>query len=161
SDPGYVLITRHKLAIEMPLWLALIGFLLSFIVVYFLIRTIHYFGLLPTRWHNWLLNRQKQKQISVEDQTLFATLYQKPPDWNIVLNTLPQLEKRSWLSEQQIQMLEHDSYAGLLQEALHTNLGKFEEKWQHLPHRLKKDPYFLNFYIQGLIQYYETEKAEA
>ncbi|WP_218814343.1 heme biosynthesis HemY N-terminal domain-containing protein [Rickettsiella endosymbiont of Dermanyssus gallinae] len=160
TDPGYVLITRHKLAIEMPLWLALIGFLLSFIVVYFLIRTIHYFGLLPKRWRAWLQNRQQQKQDSIEDQTLFATLYQKPPDWNIILNTLPQLEKRSWLSEEQIQKLEHDSYAGLLQEAIQTNLVKFEEKWQQLPHRLKKDPYFLNFYIQGLIQYHETEKAE-
>lgn len=161
TEPGYVLITRHKLAVEMPLWLTLIGLLLSYIVIYFLIRIIRYFVLIPSRWKTWLKNKQIKKQISIEDQTLFNTLYQKPPDWNTVLTLLPQLEKRSWLSQEQIQRLEQDSYAGLLEEAINTNLLKFEEKWQQLPHRLKKDPYFLNFYIQGLIQYHETEKAEA
>jgi HemY protein len=161
TDPGYVLITRNKLAIEMPLWLALIGLAVGFIVVYFFIRLVRYFGLLPKRWQRWRQNKQQQKQTTIEDQSLFATLYQQPKDWNIVLKILPELEKKSWLSSIQIQALERDSYAGLLTEALHTNLAKFEEKWQQLPKQLKKDPYFLNFYIQALIQAHETEKAES
>lgn len=161
TDPGYILIARHKYAIEMPLWLALIGLLLSFIVVYFLIRTIHYLGLLPKRWHAWLQNSKQQKQISIEDQALFATLYKKPTDWNNILNSLPQLEKRNWLSKEQFQNLEHDSHAWLLQEAIQTDLEKFRETWQQLPHRLKKDPYFLNSCIQGLIRYNQNEKAES
>ncbi len=160
ADPGYVLITRHKLSVEMPLWLALIGLMVGFIAIYFLIRVIRYFGLLPKRWNTWLHNKQQQKRESIEDQTLFATLYQEPKDWNIILKILPELEKKSWLSPMQIQTLEQDSYEGLLKEVICTNLVKFEEKWQHLPRRLKKDPYFLNFYIQGLIQYHETERAE-
>lgn len=160
ADPGYVLVTRHKLAIEMPLWLALIGLLASFLVIYLLIRIIHYFAVVPRRWHTWLYRKQQQKQTAIEDQSLFATLYQEPKDWNIISKLLPELEKKSWLSPLQIQTLEHDSYKGLLEEAIHTNLIKFEEKWQYLPHRLKKDPYFLNFYIKALIQYHETEKAE-
>ena len=105
TDPGYVLITRNKLAIEMPLWFAVIGLALSFIAAYFLIRLIRYFGLLPKRWHTWLQNKQQQKQTSIEDQSFFATLYQEPKDWNIVLKILPELEKKSWLSPGQIKAL--------------------------------------------------------
>lgn len=161
TDPGYVLITRNKLAIEMPLWLALIGLVISFIIVYFSIRLIRYFGLLPKRWHSWIQNKQQQKQTSIEDQTLFATLCPAPKDWDIVLKLLPELEKKSWISQVQIQALERDSYASLLKKAIPTNLMKFEKKWQQLPSPLKKDPYFLNFYIQALIHYHETEKAES
>ncbi len=162
TDPGYVLITKNKLAIEMPLWLALIGLVVAFIATYFFISLIRYFCLLPKRWQRWLKNKQQQKQTAVEDQSLFATLYQQPKDWNIVLKLLPELEKKSWLSSEQIETLARDSYAGLLKEAIHdTHLAKFEEKWQQLPKPLKKDPYFLNFYVQALIQYHETEKAES
>ncbi|MES2142341.1 MAG: heme biosynthesis HemY N-terminal domain-containing protein [Pseudomonadota bacterium] len=161
NDPGYVLITRHKLALEMPLWLALVGLLVSFLVIYLFLRILHYFSVLPKRWDVWLHNRQRLKRASIEDQTLFATLYQEPKDWNVILKTLPELEKKSWLSPLQVQALERESYEGLLKEAIRTNLVKFEEKWQQTPPQLKKDPYFLNYYIQGLIQYHETEKAEA
>jgi uncharacterized protein HemY len=161
TDPGYVLITRNKLAIEMPLWLTLIGLVVGFIIVYFCCRLIRYFGLLPKRWNSWLQKKRQQKQAAIEDQILFTALYQTPKDWNAILKLLPELEKKSWLSPIQIQTLEQDSYEGLLKEAIHNNLVKFEEQWQNLPHRLKKDPYFLNFYIQALIQYHETEKAES
>ncbi|MES2998643.1 MAG: heme biosynthesis HemY N-terminal domain-containing protein [Pseudomonadota bacterium] len=161
TDPGYVLITRHKLAIEMPLWLALIGLIVGFIVVYFLIRTIHYFFILPKRWNTWLRNREEVKQTIMEYQNLFATLYQTPKNCEIILKILPELEKKNVLSQEQIQVLKQDCYENLIKEAIHTNLVKFEECWKQLPYQFKKNIHFLNLYIQGLIQYHDAEKAES
>jgi HemY protein len=160
-DPGYVLITRNKLAIEMPLWLTVIGLLTSFIVIYFLIRVIRCFCALPKRWSLWLRKKQQRKQAYIKNQALFTTIYQEPKDWNAILKILPELEKIHSLSPIQIRKLEKDSYEALLKKAICTNLVKFEKQWQYLPRYLKKKPYFINFYIQALIQYHETDKAES
>jgi len=160
TDPGYVLIARHKIAIEMPLWLAAIGFILSVIIIYFLIRMIRYLAVLPQHWHSLLRNRQQQKQSAINDQSLFATLYQTPQQGEIILKILPELAKKNWISSAQIQMLERHSYAHVMQDAIHTDIEKFTTAWQQLPKRFKKDTHFLSLYVNGLIRYHEAEKAE-
>jgi uncharacterized protein HemY len=160
TDPGYLLIARHKIAIEMPLWLAVLGFIVSVIVIYFLIRIVHCFFILPKHWSIWLRNRQQQKQTTIEDQDLFTILYQKPKNCVLVLKILPELTKKTWLSQAQIKMLEHDCYENLVKEAIHTNFTKFAESWKLLPNRFKKDTSLLSLYVRGLIHYHEAEQAE-
>jgi HemY protein len=161
TDPGYILITRNKLAIEMPLWLAFLGLVISFIVFYLFVRCIHYFAVFPKRWKSWRQHRQQQKQTASEEQSLFAALYQQPQDWTIISQILPDLKKKSGLLPEQIQVLSRDSHANLLKETLQTNPKKFSEKWQSVPARFKKEPVFLNLSLQALIQQHEMDKAEA
>ena len=161
ADPGYVLITWHHIALEMPIWLVFLVLIISFILVYFLIRLIRYLVILPKHWRNNLIQRRQQKLSALDDQNLFTMIYKKPQNWSNILEALPQLEKKSWLSRQQIQSLQQESYEGLLSEHKYNfDLTTLENIWDNLPPILKKDPVLLNFYIQALIKHHEDAKAE-
>lgn len=160
TDPGYVLITRNKLAIEMPLWLASLGLLISFILLYFLIRLLQTLIALPKRWAAWRQRKHQQKQTAIDDQTLLAALLQTPPDWENIAKRLADLEKKNWLSQTQLFALKRGHYEHVLTQAMHTDMTQFSETWQRLPYTWKKDPTFLNLFIQALLQHHEIEKAE-
>lgn len=161
-DPGYMLITWHKLAIEMPLWLATLALIISFILIYYLIRFIRYLLILPKKWRHNLDEKRSQKIMALNDQRLFSSLYQKPQNWHNIIEILPQLENKTWISKDQIQQLQQESYENLLSEGKYTyDLSTLENIWSHSPSKLKKDPLLLNFYIQGLIRYHEDAKAES
>ncbi|WP_342147527.1 heme biosynthesis protein HemY [Rickettsiella endosymbiont of Aleochara curtula] len=161
-DPGYMLITWHQLAIEMPLWLATLALIISFILIYYLIRFIRYLLILPKKWRHNLDEKRSQKIMALDDQRLFSSLYQKPQNWHNIIEILPQLENKTWISKDQIQQLQQESYENLLSEGKYTyDLSTLENIWNHSPSKLKKDPLLLNFYIQGLIRYHEDAKAES
>ena len=160
-DPGYMLITWHQLALEMPLWLVILILVISFILIYYLIRFISYLLMLPKQWRHNLDIKRSKKTRALDDQRLFSSLYQKPQNWHSILEILPQLENKTWISKDQIQQLEQESYKNLLSEEKYTyNLSTLETIWNNLPPKLKKDPLLLNFYIQALIRHHEDSKAE-
>lgn len=160
-DPGYMLITWHQLALEMPLWLVILILVISFILIYCLIRFIRYLLMLPKQWRHNLDIKRSKKTMALDDQRLFSSIYQKPQNWHHILEILPQLENRTWISKDQIQQLEQEGYKSLLSEEKYSyNLSTLESIWNNLPPKLKKDPLLLNFYIQGLIRHHEDAKAE-
>lgn len=161
DDPGYVMITWHQLALEMPLWLLLLILALCFILIYYIIRLFKYLLLLPKQWRHNLDKKRFKKAVALDDQHLFSSIYQKPQNWPHIVEILPQLENKTWISDNQIQQLQQESYEGLLSKEKYTyNLSTLENVWNHLPSKLKKDPLLLNFYIQALIRHHEDEKAE-
>lgn len=161
TNPGYALFTWHHAALEMPLWLLFLILVIGFILIYFFTKLIVYLIGLPNHWRNNLAYRRQQKLAALDDQHLFAMVYQKPQNWHNILQALPQLEKKPWLSSQQIKSLQKESYEGLLNE-YKTNLDytALDSTWNNMPPSLKKDPKLLNLYIQALINHHEDEKAE-
>ncbi|WP_342219946.1 heme biosynthesis protein HemY [Rickettsiella endosymbiont of Miltochrista miniata] len=161
-DPGYMLITWHQLALEMPLWLVILILVTSFILIYYLIRFIRYLLMLPKQWRHNLNKKRSQKTMALDDQRLFSALYQKPQNWHHILEILPQLENKTWISKDQIQQLQQESVENLLSQEQYTyDLSTLESIWGNLPPKLKKDPHLINFYIQGLIRHHEDAKAES
>lgn len=69
-NPGYMLLSTNHWAVELPLWLAVVGIIVVFLVLYFLIRMIKYGGSLSGRWHNWSLRRSKNKAIKQTNKGL-------------------------------------------------------------------------------------------
>lgn len=161
-DPGYVLITWHQLSLEMPLWLFILILIIGFILIYYLTRSLNYLLMLPKQWQEHLNKKRLQKAATEDDQHLFSSIYQKPQNWHRILEILPQLENKTWISNDQIQHLQQESYEGLLSEEKYTyDLSTLENIWNKLSPKLKKDPLLLNFYIQGLIRHHEDVKAES
>lgn len=161
-DPGYALITWHRLSLEMPLWLLILILIISFILIYYLIRFFKNLLMLPKQCRENLNKKRLQKTIALEDQRLFSSIHQKPQNWRHILEILPQLDNKTWISKDQIQHLKQESYEGLLSEEKYTyDLSALEGIWNSLSPKLKKDPLLVNFYIQGLIRYHEDEKAES
>jgi uncharacterized protein HemY len=160
-DPGYVLITWHQFALEMPLWLVILILVISFILIYYLIRSIKYLLSLPKQWRHNLDKKRSKKATALDEQRLFSSIYQKPQNWHRILEVLPQLENKTWISKNQIQQIQQESYEGLLSEEKYiVDLSTLESIWNNLPSKLKKDLLLLNLYIQGLIRHHEDAKAE-
>jgi len=161
ADPGYILITWHQLALEMPLWLGSLILIISFILICYLIRFFNYLFMLPKQWRLNLDKKRLQKTTVLNDQRLFSSVYQKPQNWHNILEILPQLESKTWISKAQIQQIQQESCENLLSEGKYTyNLSTLEEIWNNLPSKLKKDPLLLNYYVEGLIRHHEDAKAE-
>lgn len=161
ADPGYILITWHQLALEMPLWLGILILIISFILIYYLIRFFNYLFMLPKQWRQNLDKKRLQKTTALNDQRLFSSIYQKPQNWHNILEILPQLESKTWISKAQIQQIQQESCENLLSEEKYTyNLSTLEDIWNNLPSKLKKDSLLLNYYIEGLIRHHEDTKAE-
>lgn len=161
SDPGYILINWHQLALEMPLWLGILILIISFILIYYLIWFLNYVFKLPKQWRLNLDKKRLQKTTALNDQRLFSSVYQKPQNWHNILEILPQLESKTWISKAQIQQIQQESCENLLSEEKYTyNLSTLEDIWNNLPSKLKKDPLLLNYYVEGLIRHHEDAKAE-
>jgi HemY protein len=161
ADPGYILITWHLLVLEMPLWLGILILIISFILIYYLIRFFNYLFMLPKQWRQNLDKKRLQKTTALNDQRLFSSIYQKPKNWHNILEILPQLESKTWVSKTQIQQIQQESFENLLSEEKYTyNLSMLEDIWNNLPSKLKKDPLLLNYYVEGLIRHHEDAKAE-
>lgn len=59
KDPGYVMISYQHWIIATSVWVAVATVLLAFFVIYFLLRTLHFFTSLPTV----LRHRRKLKRV--------------------------------------------------------------------------------------------------
>jgi HemY protein len=160
SDPGYVLITRQKLAIELPLWLVLIGLILSFILIYFLVRFIIFLVSLPKRYHLWQAHRQLKKQETLAIQNLFAQF--SPSDFhaNFSLESLAPFTEKNWIATSQRHALERQYYQETLQHALAKGVEPFNQHWDRLPKRFKKETAFLYYFVQALLKKKDKEQAE-
>lgn len=68
ADPGYVLIAHQRWTMEMPIWVATVALLLTFFILYALIRTIQNTRMLPTRWRNWsyLRHHHRLQKLTTE-----------------------------------------------------------------------------------------------
>ena len=69
-DPGYVLITFHHWSIETTLCIAILGFILLFIILHTCLLLLHWIVHIPTSWHNWLTKRRIQKAQAITRQGL-------------------------------------------------------------------------------------------
>lgn len=72
ADPGYMLIAYRHWTIEMPLWLSLIGVLITFGLLYFLLRAIQFIRFLPKHWRQWKIQRYCAKGQMLMQQGLIA-----------------------------------------------------------------------------------------
>lgn len=162
ADPGYMLITWHQLALEMPLWLVILILIITFILIYFLIRFFKLLAVLPKKWRENQYKKRLQKTTAMNDQRLFSVIFQKPQNWHHILEILPQLENKTWIAKEQIQQLQQESYENLLSEKKYIyDITTLETIWKNLPPKLKKDSLLLNYYAEGLISHHEDTKAES
>ncbi|TLY48652.1 MAG: hypothetical protein E6K54_01255 [Gammaproteobacteria bacterium] len=162
ADPGYVLITWHQLTLEMPLWLVILILIVTFILIYFLIRFFKFLVMLPKKWHQDRYKKRLQKTTALNDQRLFSAIYQKPQNWHHIVEILPQLESKTWIAKEQIQQLQQECYENLLSEEKYIyDISTLENIWKNLPSKLKKDSLLLNYYAEGLINHHEEAKAES
>lgn len=63
SNPGYILISTHHYAIETRLWFAIVSILISFIVLYYLIRFLKLTLSAPKHWRAWRKHEKHDKAI--------------------------------------------------------------------------------------------------
>lgn len=64
KDPGLALFTYNNWSVEMPLWFAILSFVATLVILYFIVR---FFDGIDTgfyRWKNWLRWRRKNKAYS-------------------------------------------------------------------------------------------------
>jgi len=61
ADPGYLLIAYQKVTVEMPLWLAVLGVLAVFLILYFIFRIISNIRSLGGRIHAWSQTRRLRR----------------------------------------------------------------------------------------------------
>jgi uncharacterized protein HemY len=67
-DPGYVLIAYSHWTIETPLWAFVIGLLLIFFIIFFLLRVSRNIRSLPQRWRTWFT----QRRLSSSERATYA-----------------------------------------------------------------------------------------
>lgn len=162
ANPGYMLITLHQLALEMPLWLVILILIISFILIYFLIRFFRLLVMLPKKWRQNQHKKRLQRTTALEDQRLFSVIFQKPQNWHHIIEISPQLESKPWIAKEQIQQLQQEGYENLLSKEKYVyDISTLENIWKNLPPKLKKDSLLLNYYAEGLINHHEDAKAES
>lgn len=64
KDPGYILISYQKTTIETSLWVGLLALLLSFGVIYFIVRFFKQIGSVGDRWRRWRAYRRMKSAHS-------------------------------------------------------------------------------------------------
>lgn len=69
-NPGYLLISINHTAIEMHLWVGVMGLILVFLALHFLWRILNYGGSIPERLHLWSLNRRKHSAVKTTNRGL-------------------------------------------------------------------------------------------
>lgn len=74
EDPGYAVFAYRHWTIEMPLWFAIICFILFVIVFYNVLRLADNIDFSLYRWKNWLQNRRKHKAYSKTNRGLIELI---------------------------------------------------------------------------------------
>ena len=70
KDPGYLLISYANWRIETSLWVAVIAIILTFLILYFLIRLIHQTTTLSHKFKRWSQLRNERKARTMTNQGL-------------------------------------------------------------------------------------------
>lgn len=161
TNPGYVLIAGHHWTAEMPLWVAISIFILSFFVLHYLVRLVRGTVRLPQRFHRWMEQRQQRHAEEKINQNLLSQVLQQPKDWNKIITLLPQLHKRKLLSDEHIKTLTQQSHQEKLQQSItQENIEHIKALWDGIPNKLRKDINLLKHYIKGLIKHSDHDEAE-
>ena len=93
--------------------------------------------------------------MASDDQRLFSSIYQKPQNWHRILEILPQLENKTWVSKEQKQQLQQECYENLLSEEKYTyNLSTLENLWDNLSTKLKYIFFFFKKKFIFLLKFY-------
>ena len=118
ADPGYVLIVYRSLSIETTLWFAILGLIIVFLVIYFLLRVLHISRILPKRLLLWLHKQSEQKAIRLTNTGIFKLA---DNDWSqaekllikaarVLSNPLLNYVKAAYAADQQRAYRRRDSY---------------------------------------------------
>ena len=74
ADPGYALFSYRYWSVEMPLWFAVLSFVVFIIVIYFLLRFFDGIDFSLYRLKNWLRWRRKNKSYSKTNRGLIELI---------------------------------------------------------------------------------------
>jgi HemY protein len=69
-NPGYLIISAKHTTIEMHLWVAIVGLIILFLALHFLLKIIHYSGSIPNRVQSWSAHRRKNKALKATNHGL-------------------------------------------------------------------------------------------
>ncbi len=89
---------------------------------------------------------------------LLSKTYQKNKAWKLLQPLLKRLKKNKVLSEEEFDVLEKQTWEGLLKEAS-SDIATLKETWQTMPKKLKADPDFLFLYLEKLVHSSESNEA--
>ncbi len=74
KDPGLALFTYNNWSVEMPLWFAVLGLIVTMIILYYLVRLLDGIDSSVYRWKNWLRWRRKNKAYSKTNRGLLELI---------------------------------------------------------------------------------------
>lgn len=77
ADPGYVLIAYHNWTAETPVWFALMTLVITFMLIYLLVRLLKNLGRLPRKIRNWTARRRARINQRLTHQGLLALSFGK------------------------------------------------------------------------------------
>lgn len=161
--PGYLLIVFHPWLVQMPIWLAILAVLLTFLLFYILLDTFSQIHFYWFQLKNWLRFRRQQKSFSKTQQGLIALIEGRYKNAERLLldgisETLEPLinylgaakaaherfdyEKRDRYLQSAYQTTPQAEIAiGLTQARLEFSQGQFERALVTLNHLKQKSPY--------------------
>ncbi len=74
ADPGYALFAYQGWTMEMPLWVAFASTVITFVVLYFVIRLFSRTSSISNRWRKWSQQRRQQRARSQTNRGLIEML---------------------------------------------------------------------------------------
>jgi HemY protein len=78
EDPGYALFAYKYWTVEMPLWFAVVSFIVVLLLFYIVLRFFDGIDFSVYRWKNWLRWRRKHKSYSKTNRGLIELIEGKP-----------------------------------------------------------------------------------
>lgn len=161
ADPGYVLIAYHHLVIEMPLWVAVVGVVVIFLLLYCLLRLYTAINVLPRRWRAWFTRRYDRIARELMEHNLLARAHVDMEEWDRLVALLPTLRKRKALNPEQLAALELQAHQGILKKMRqHASLPELEMTWWRLPRVVRNHPDLIVCYAHALLEKKADETAE-
>ena len=92
TNPGYLLISTHHLAVQTRLWVAILLLVVLFCLLYFVVRVFKYTRSIPSRWRRWRGQEKMLKATRLTYQGLIAIV---KGEWRAAQKKLIQEVKHS------------------------------------------------------------------
>ncbi len=105
------------------------------------------------------LQHKQPDQIQVKQ--LLLNTYTHLNDWQSVLKLIPEVEKTSIYSREQIQAKQLEAYAGLLKEAGNlASKDNLDAIWSNIPRKLQQHFYLIEVYVSERLKFDNTADCE-
>jgi HemY protein len=91
--------------------------------------------------------------------TLLRLAYQGLPDWDKLLDLLPQLQKHKLLSGEEFEQLQRQVHRDRLAQG-NSDLQQLRANWQKLPKHLQRDAAMVEVYVDNLLRLGDQDAAE-